>query len=311
MARKVVAAAAEAPPVAGTLSRSRSCARTSPDRGRGQAVDGVSFLDRGKTVGVVGESGSGKTILARSIMGLLPTRNIVREGQVRYEGGSTTGPTGCRASGAPRMAMVFQDPMTSLNPWSGSAARSRNRSSTTSTWTGTRPRRPPWPFSPRWGSPACPAVEGVPAALGGCVSGWSSRSAWLADRGCCSPTSPLLLDVTVQAQILDLLAEQQRERFMALVLVATWVWSRRAGEIAVMYAGKIVEEASVLFSSVRMPYTEALLVDPPAREQAAHQARGHRRPAAGPRQSAEGLQLQPPLSLRPTLLRGRAAAAGR
>ena len=71
-----------------------------------RAVDGVSFtLDRGKTLGIVGESGSGKTILSRSIMGLLPSRNVIREGRVRFEGqeiGDLAPASDARASGAPR-----------------------------------------------------------------------------------------------------------------------------------------------------------------------------------------------------------------
>ncbi|MEJ6740975.1 MAG: ATP-binding cassette domain-containing protein, partial [Actinomycetota bacterium] len=83
------------------------------------AVDDVSFvLDRGRTLGVVGESGSGKTVLARSIMGLLPKRNVIREGHVLYEGEDVISYNEKQMSkvwGA-EMAMVFQDPMTSLNP---------------------------------------------------------------------------------------------------------------------------------------------------------------------------------------------------
>ena len=85
-----------------------------------RAVDGVSLsLDRGKTLGVVGESGSGKTILSRSIMGLLPNRNVVREGHVCVRGHRhhrlLAAPT-MREIWGTEMAMVFQDPMTSLNP---------------------------------------------------------------------------------------------------------------------------------------------------------------------------------------------------
>ena len=88
-------------------------------RHRKVAVDGVSFtLDRGRTLGVVGESGSGKTVLSRSIMGLLTARNVVREGSVVYDGKELIGrkPAELRAIWGNEMAMVFQDPMTSLNP---------------------------------------------------------------------------------------------------------------------------------------------------------------------------------------------------
>jgi peptide/nickel transport system ATP-binding protein len=84
-----------------------------------KAVDGVTFsLDRGKTLGVVGESGSGKTVLARSIMGLLTARNVVRTGSATYAGQELVGAPNdqLRALWGTEMAMVFQDPMTALNP---------------------------------------------------------------------------------------------------------------------------------------------------------------------------------------------------
>ncbi len=89
------------------------------EKGLVKAVNGVSFtLDRGKTLGVVGESGSGKSVLSRSIMGLLPRRNVVREGSVQFEGTeiSNLSGTAMREYWGTEMAMIFQDPMTSLNP---------------------------------------------------------------------------------------------------------------------------------------------------------------------------------------------------
>jgi ABC-type dipeptide/oligopeptide/nickel transport system ATPase component len=88
-------------------------------RGLVRAVDGVSFsLERGRTLGIVGESGSGKTVLSRSVMGLLPKRNVVREGSIRFEDreiGSLSA-NEMRHIWGSQMGMVFQDPMTSLNP---------------------------------------------------------------------------------------------------------------------------------------------------------------------------------------------------
>jgi peptide/nickel transport system ATP-binding protein len=88
-------------------------------RGLVRAVDGVSFkLDRGKTLGIVGESGCGKSVLSRSVMGLLPSGNVVREGSVRFQGKEMVGLSGkeMRRFWGTEMSMVFQDPMTSLNP---------------------------------------------------------------------------------------------------------------------------------------------------------------------------------------------------
>ena len=88
-------------------------------RGIARAVDGVSIqIRRGQSLGVVGESGSGKTVLSRSIMGLLPRNGVIREGSVRYQGqeiGNRT-PKEMRSVWGREMAMIFQDPMTSLNP---------------------------------------------------------------------------------------------------------------------------------------------------------------------------------------------------
>ena len=89
------------------------------DRGLVRAVDGVSFtLERGKTIGIVGESGSGKTVLSRSVMGLLPKRGLVREGSIKLEGREIIDLSAkqMREYWGAQMSMIFQDPMTSLNP---------------------------------------------------------------------------------------------------------------------------------------------------------------------------------------------------
>ncbi|MSX93573.1 MAG: ATP-binding cassette domain-containing protein, partial [Actinobacteria bacterium] len=89
------------------------------ERGLVRSVDGVSFtLDRGRSLGIVGESGSGKTVLSRSIMGLLPKRNTERSGSVKFEGREVIDlPLADRRKIWGReMSMIFQDPMTSLNP---------------------------------------------------------------------------------------------------------------------------------------------------------------------------------------------------
>ena len=88
-------------------------------RGTVRAVDGVSFtVDRGKTLGIVGESGSGKTVLARSIMGLLPLHDVIRSGTVHFAGHDLTAmePAQLRQVWGAELSMIFQDPMTALNP---------------------------------------------------------------------------------------------------------------------------------------------------------------------------------------------------
>ena len=124
------------------------------------------------------------------------------------------------------------------------------------------------------------------------------------------------LDVTVQAQILDLLAEQQRDRNMSMILVThdLGVVAGRTDEIAVMYAGKVVEKAPTrtLFANMKMPYTEALLRSIPKLENPSHtKLDDHRRTPARPGQPAEGLPLLAALPVRARQVpRGGAAARG-
>jgi peptide/nickel transport system ATP-binding protein len=238
-------------------------------RGMVHAVDGVSFtLDRGRTLGIVGESGSGKTVLARSVMGLLPKTRVHRSGSIKFEGREigNLGPDEMRHIWGSQMSMVFQDPMTSLNPVMKVGKQvtesllyhldiSRNYASELAEALFTsvgipEPKR---------------RLNEYPHQL----SGGLRQRVMIAIALACGPKllfadePTTALDVTVQAQILDLLQQQQRERFMAMILVThdLGVVAGRTDEIAVMYAGKIVEKAptSVLFSNMKMPYTEALV----------------------------------------------------
>ncbi|HTN79009.1 MAG TPA: ABC transporter ATP-binding protein [Acidimicrobiales bacterium] len=250
------------------------------DLGMVRAVDGVSFtLDRGKTIGIVGESGSGKTILSRSVMGLLPSRNVERSGSVVFEGQEIGNlpPAAMREIWGTEMAMVFQDPMTSLNPVvkigrqiTESLRYHLKMSKADSTATAESLLR-------SVGIPE-PArrLEEYPHQL----SGGMRQRVTIAIALACGPTilfadePTTALDVTVQAQILDLLQDQQRDRNMSMVLVThdLGVVAGRTDEIAVMYAGKIVEKAptNALFSNVKMPYTEALLKSIPKLENHSH-----------------------------------------
>jgi peptide/nickel transport system ATP-binding protein len=238
-------------------------------RGVVHAVDGVSFkLDRGRTLGVVGESGSGKTVLARSIMGLLPKTRVIRSGSIKFEGREigTLSPDEMRHIWGSQMSMVFQDPMTSLNP-----VMKVGKQVTESLLYHLD-------ISRNYASELAEALftsVGIPEAKRRLneyphqLSGGLRQRVMIAIALACGPKllfadePTTALDVTVQAQILDLLQQQQRERFMAMILVThdLGVVAGRTDEIAVMYAGKIVEKAptSVLFSNMKMPYTEALV----------------------------------------------------
>ncbi len=239
------------------------------DRGLVRAVDGVSFsLERGRTLGVVGESGSGKTVLSRSIMGLLPKSGVVREGSIVFEGREIghASPEEMRSLWGTQMAMVFQDPMTSLNP----VMRIRRQI--------TEPLLYHLDISRSYANELALALltsVGIPEPERRLneyphqLSGGMRQRVMIAIAIACGPKllfadePTTALDVTVQAQILDLLQAQQRERFMAMILVThdLGVVAGRADEIAVMYAGRIVEKAptTTLFHQMRHPYTEALV----------------------------------------------------
>jgi oligopeptide/dipeptide ABC transporter ATP-binding protein len=238
-------------------------------RGMVRAVDGVSFsLHRGRTLGVVGESGSGKTVLSRSVMGLLPRSNVVRSGEVRFAGRELTALTEAelRDIWGMEIGMVFQDPMTSLNP-----VMRIGRQITESLRHHLGIDR----FEARRRAVALLESVGIPEPeqrMGDYphqLSGGMRQRVTIAVALACGPRLLMAdepttaLDVTVQAQILDLLGRQQQERFMAMVLVThdLGVVAGRTDEIAVMYAGKIVEKAptGTLFTDMKMPYTEALL----------------------------------------------------
>jgi len=267
-------------------------------RGRVRAVDGVSFsLERGRTLGVVGESGSGKTVLARSIMGLLPTTNVVRSGSVTYEGRRLTGlaPAELREFWGAEISMVFQDPMTSLNPV---VRIGRQITETMHFHLGIPDSEARARAVELLRSVGIPDPERRLREYPHQLSGGMRQRVTIAIALACGPKLLLAdepttaLDVTVQAQILSLLGRQQLERFMALILIThdLGVVAGRTDEIAVMYAGRIVEKAPtpVLFSDMKMRYTQALFRSIPRVTDPGHmrlQAIGGRPPdlAASPR----------------------------
>ena len=193
--------------------------------GRVRAVDGVSFnLDRGRTLGLVGESGSGKTVLAHSIIGLLPRRGVEQHGSIRFEGREIAGltPREMRPYWGAQMAMVFQDPMTSLNP----VMRIGHQITESIHEHFNVPRD-----DARESALALLRSVGIPEPERRLreyphqLSGGMRQRVMIAVALACGPKLLLAdepttaLDVTVQAQILDLLQAQQRERYMAMILV--------------------------------------------------------------------------------------------
>jgi oligopeptide/dipeptide ABC transporter ATP-binding protein len=243
-------------------------------RGLLQAVDGVSFsLERGRTLGIVGESGCGKSVLARSIMRLLPSTARIGPGSSVLLDGSNIGTMSerdLRRVRGRKMAIIFQDPMTSLNPVLTVGAQigetlihhmgmSRNAA---------RERAIELLGAVGLPQPAV-RVDQYPHQLSG---GIRQRVA-IAIALACEPVLLIAdepttaLDVTVQAEILDLLQHEQRERSMAVILIThdLGVVAGRCDEVAVMYAGRFVERAPThaLFKHTRMPYTHSLLASIP------------------------------------------------
>jgi peptide/nickel transport system ATP-binding protein len=249
-------------------------------RGLVRAVDGVSLkLERGKALGIVGESGSGKTILSRSIMGLLPPRGTVRQGSIRFEGREIGGLSrrAMRDVWGKEMAMIFQDPMTSLNPLMKIGAQIAEPLRIHLDM----PKALAWTTAERLMQDVrIPApgrrLQQYPHEM----SGGMRQRIMIAIAIACGPTLLLAdepttaLDVTVQAQILDLLGEQRRDRNMSLLLVThdLGVVAGHTDDIGVMYGGKLVEMAPTpeLFANMKMPYTEALLNSIPKLDDRSH-----------------------------------------
>jgi peptide/nickel transport system ATP-binding protein len=249
-------------------------------RGRVKAVDGVSFtLDRGRTLGLVGESGSGKTILARSIMNLLPKLNVSRSGSVKFMGRELVGlgDREMRSLLGAEIAMVFQDPLSSLNPVM-TIGKQITEALRLQTGMGKKEARLTAIALLR--SVGIPEPEQRFTEYPHLLSGGMRQRVMIALALACGPKllfadePTTALDVTVQAQILNLLQDNQKDRYMAMVLVThdLGVVAGRTDEIAVMYGGRIVEQAptSVLFSRMQHPYTEALLRSIPRVENPSH-----------------------------------------
>jgi peptide/nickel transport system ATP-binding protein len=250
-------------------------------RGLVRAVDGVSLsLDRGRTLGIVGESGSGKTILSRSIMGLLPGGgNTIREGHIWYEGQDIIGFSAdeMRSFWGSEMSMVFQDPMTSLNPVVRIGRQITESLELHLGMGKDDAREQALALLSSVGIPE-PAqrLDEYPHQL----SGGMRQRVTIAIALACGPKllfadePTTALDVTVQAQILNLLQQQQKERHMAMILVThdLGVVAGRTDEIIVMYGGKVVEHAPTdgLFANMKMPYTEALLASIPKLSNPSH-----------------------------------------
>ena len=240
-----------------------------------RAVDQVSFeLEEGEVLGVVGESGSGKSVTMLALMGLVPIPGRVRAERMVFGGRDLLGISDRerRRLTGKDITMIFQDPTTSLNPCFTigfqltEALRVHERMDHKSA------RRHTIALLEQVGIPDAESrLKAFPHQL----SGGMSQRVMIAMAIACNPRLLIAdepttaLDVTVQAQILELLQSLRRERGMALILIThnMGVVAEMARRIIVMYAGQIVEDRSAagLFDAPEHPYTAALLAALPER----------------------------------------------
>jgi oligopeptide/dipeptide ABC transporter ATP-binding protein len=243
-----------------------------------RAVDGVDFhVDRGEILGLVGESGCGKSVTSLSLMGLVAKPGRVEAGEVIFDGRDllTLPPKELRALRGDRISMIFQQPTSSLNPVYNVGKQigevlelHRNMQ-----------RR-----AARDRAAELLRMVGIPDPLGRLASFPHSLSGGMAQRVmiamalACEPELLIAdepttaLDVTIQAQILDLMRDLQRETGTAIILIThdLGVVAEMCDRVAVMYAGEIVEQTDVrsLFARPRHPYTQGLIGSVPTLGQA-------------------------------------------
>ena len=234
-----------------------------------KAVDEVSFaLEAGETLGIVGESGSGKTTLALSLLRLLPTAARIVEGEVRFEGADLLGKTDreMRSVRGKRIAMILQDPMASLNPLFtvGDQVAEPLRVHEGASRKGAWARAKELLRSVRIPAPEARVREyphqmsgGMRQRIVGAIGISCEPRLLIADE----PTTSL--DLTIQAQYLNLLRELQRAHGLALIFIThnLGIVAKMCDRVAVMYAGRMVESGPVktIFDRPAHPYTRALL----------------------------------------------------
>jgi peptide/nickel transport system ATP-binding protein len=236
-------------------------------RGPAQALRGVSFsIERGERLGLIGESGCGKSMTALALMGLLPQGAAV-EGHIRFTGDELVGASEARLAGlrGDRIGMIFQEPMTALNPLHTVGAQvaeplrlhrglSRAAAREQALALLERVRLP----NPR------ERLDAYPHQL----SGGQRQRVMIAAALACGPDLLIAdepttaLDVTIQAEILELIDELVAERGMALLLIShdLDVMARQVDRVGVMYGGTIVESGptATLFQRLAHPYTRGL-----------------------------------------------------
>ena len=241
------------------------------ERERIHAVDGVSFdIHAGETVGLVGESGSGKSVTARSILGLVETPGSIEAGEIRFRGEDLTEDNWDRHRGD--IAIVFQDPSNSLNPVYTVGNQIEEALRIHQGLRGQAATRRAIDLLEDVGIPDAPRrVDEYPHQL----SGGMQQRAVIAMALACDPDllvcdePTTALDVTIQAQILDLLADLKREEDLAILFIThdMGVIEDATDRVNVIYAGEVVERAATdeLLAHPAHPYSRALLESIPGR----------------------------------------------
>jgi peptide/nickel transport system ATP-binding protein len=239
------------------------------DDGIVKAVDGVSFsLEKGKTLGIVGESGSGKSVTCLTIMGLNPRRNTITSGEALFKGENllSMSPRQLREVRGNDIAMIFQDPMTSLNPVHTIGKQLIEAIQLHRDVTKQQARARALELLKAVGIPRAERrIDDYPHQFSGgmrqrvmiAMALVNNPDLLIADE----PTTAL--DVTTQAQILNLMNKLQEEFGSAIIMIThdLGVVAEVADDVVVMYAAEVVEKAPVerLFERPHMPYTWGLL----------------------------------------------------
>ncbi|HEV2591280.1 MAG TPA: ABC transporter ATP-binding protein, partial [Gaiellaceae bacterium] len=239
------------------------------DDGLVKAVSGVSFaLDKGETLGVVGESGSGKSVTFLTVMGLVDPRQAMVSGSVKFDGQELVGARNSQLQKirGSRIGMIFQDPMTSLNPVKKISWQLEEAVLLHNDVTRKEARKRAIDILKEVEIPrADQRIDDYPHQFSGgmrqrvmiAMALINNPEVVIADE----PTTAL--DVTTQAQILKLMERLQREYQMAIVMIThdLGVVAELANEVVVMYGGRVVERSHVddLFDHPEMPYTWGLL----------------------------------------------------
>lgn len=243
-------------------------------RGTVKAVDGVDFeVKRGKTIGLVGESGCGKSVTSLSIMGLLPQSLAnIESGEINFNDIDLTKQSqkSLRKIRGNEISMIFQEPMTSLNPV---FTIGEQLSEPLKQHTNLSKKEMKERIVEMLALVGIPRPEGIYSEYPHQLSGGMRQRVMISLAMICNPKLLIAdepttaLDVTIQAQILELIKEIKEKQNMSIILIThdLGVVAEMCDEVVIMYAGKIVEKADVktIFNSPKHPYTQGLLKSRP------------------------------------------------